>query len=78
MIFETTFECIALVVFIFSTCYLENNTEYFVAKSGSGSIGCLSLGLMQIASYAFKEQVRQSRELNSIIKKLRLETIPVE
>ncbi len=78
MFFETTSKlCIALSsILSFSTGYSENNTEYFAATSGS--IGCLSLGLMQIASYAYKEQVRQSRELNGILKKLRLETIPVE
>lgn len=78
MIFETTSKlCIALSsILSFSTGYSEDNTEYFAATSGS--IGCLSLGLMQIASYAYKEQLRQSRELNSILKKLRLETIPVE
>ena len=78
MIFETTSKlCIALSsILSFSTGYSENNTQYFAATSGS--IGCLSLGLMQIASYAYKEQVRQSKELNSILKKLRLETIPVE
>ena len=78
MIFETTSKlCIALSsILSFSTGYSEDNTQYFAATSGS--IGCLSLGLMQIASYAYKEQVRQSKELNSILKKLRLETIPVE
>ena len=78
MIFETTSKlCIALSsILSFSTGYSETNTQYFAATSGS--IGCLSLGLMQIASYAYKEQVRQSKELNSILKKLRLETIPVE
>tara|TARA_B110000483_G_scaffold239904_1_gene319381 strand:+ start:2547 stop:3137 length:591 start_codon:yes stop_codon:yes gene_type:complete len=78
MVFETTSKlCIAMSsILSFSTGYSENNTQYFAATAGS--IGCLSLGLMQIASFAYKEQVRQSRELNGILKKLRLQTIPVE
>ena len=78
MIFETTSKlCVAVSsILSFSTGYSKNNTEYFAATSGS--IGCLSLGLMQVASYAYKEQVRQSKELNGILKRLRLQTIPVE
>lgn len=77
MLFETTSKlCIAVSsILSFSTGYSTNNTQYFAATSGS--IGCLSLGLMQIASYAYKEQVGQSTELNTVLKKLRLETIPV-
>ena len=78
MIFETTAKlCVAVSsILSFSTGYSHKNTEYFAATSGS--IGCLSLGLMQVASYAYKEQIRQSKELNGILKKLRLQTIHVE
>lgn len=77
MIFETTSKlCIALSsILSFTTGYSTNNTQYFAATSGS--IGCLSLGLMQVSSYAYKEHIKQSKELNNVLKKLRIDTMPI-
>lgn len=59
--FETISKlCIALTsILSFSTGYFNDKTEYFAATSES--IGCLSLGFMQIASYGYKEQIRYLR-----------------
>ena len=57
----------------FSAGVYENQTLSFV----SGSISCLSLAFLQFSSFSYKENKKQSEELNVLLKKLGLETIPV-
>ena len=59
----------------FSTAYFPDQRSYLSLISGS--ISCLSLGTIQFASFCFKEHNRQSKELNAILKKLKIETIPL-
>jgi len=57
----------------FSAGVYEDQTLSFV----SGSISCLSLAFLQFSSFSYKENKKQSEELNVLLKKLGLETIPV-
>jgi len=57
----------------FSAGVYENQTLSFV----SGSISCLSLAFLQFSSFSYKENKKQSEELNVLLKTLGLETIPV-
>jgi len=57
----------------FSAGVYEDQTLSFV----SGSISCLSLAFLQFSSFSYKENKKQSEELNILLKKLGLETIPV-
>ena len=59
----------------FSTGYYDDDNK--VLSVCSGSIGCLSLGLMQVAAFSYKEHLRLSKELNAILHKLRIETLPI-
>ena len=61
---------------------LSFSTNYFEDHSGpislvSGSVSCVSLATIQFAAYCFKEHSRQSKELNAILKRLKIETIPI-
>jgi hypothetical protein len=57
----------------FSAGVYEDQTLSFV----SGSISCLSLAFLQFSSFSYKENKKQSEELNVLLKQLGLETIPV-
>jgi len=57
----------------FSAGVYEDQTLSFV----SGSISCLSLAFLQFSSFSYKENKKQSEELNVLLKTLGLETIPV-
>lgn len=66
---------VAASVISFSTSYFEERKDAlsFVA----GTVGCLSLGAIQCAAFAYKEHSRQAQELNSILRQLRIEEVPV-
>ena len=57
----------------FSAGYYHDDTLSFI----SGSISCLSLAFLQLSSFSYKENKKQSEELNILLKKLKLDTIPV-
>ena len=57
----------------FSAGVYEDQTLSFV----SGSISCLSLAFLQFSSFSYKENKKQSEELNILLKKLGLDTIPL-
>ena len=57
----------------FSAGFYHDETLSFVA----GSISCLSLAFLQLSSFSYKENKKQSEELNILLKKLKLDTIPV-
>jgi hypothetical protein len=59
-------------IFSFSAGYYHDDTLSFVA----GSISCMSLALLQIASFSYKENKKQGDELNILLKKLNLDTVP--
>jgi hypothetical protein len=59
-------------IFSFSAGVYRSETLSFV----SGSISCMSLALLQIASFSYKENKKQGDELNILLKKLKLDTIP--
>ncbi len=59
-------------IFSFSAGYYHDDTLSFV----SGSISCMSLALLQIASFSYKENKKQGDELNILLKKLNLDTVP--
>ena len=59
-------------IFSFSAGVYSSETLSFV----SGSISCMSLALLQIASFSYKENKKQGDELNILLKKLNLDTIP--
>ena len=59
-------------IFSFSAGYYHDDTLSFVA----GSISCMSLTLLQIASFSYKENKKQGDELNILLKKLNLDTVP--
>ena len=59
-------------IFSFSAGFYHDDTLSFVA----GSISCMSLALLQIASFSYKENKKQGEELNILLKKLNLDTIP--
>ena len=56
----------------FSAGYYHDDTLSFV----SGSVSCLSLALLQLSSFSYKENKKQGQELNIILKKLNLDTVP--
>lgn len=43
----------------------------------SGAISTFSLATLQFASFSYKENKKQSNELNNLLKSLKLETIPI-
>lgn len=57
----------------FSAGYYHDDTLSFV----SGSISCMSLAMLQLSSFSYKENKKQSQELNTLLKKLKLDTVPV-
>ena len=73
-----TFETVSKVmvafgsILSFSAGYYHDDTLSFI----SGSISCLSLACLQFSSFAYKENKKQGDELNIILKKLKLDTVP--
>ena len=73
-----TFETVSKImvaagsIFSFSAGFYHNDVLSFV----SGSISCLSLAFLQFSSFSYKEQKKQTAELNLILKKLKLDTLP--
>jgi hypothetical protein len=57
----------------FSAGYYKDDKLSFI----SGSISCLSLAFLQLSSFSYKENKKQSDELNILLKKLDLDTVPV-
>jgi hypothetical protein len=72
--FETLSKVLVAVggIVSFSSGYYHSENLSFFA----GSISCLSLALLQLSSFSYKENKKQSEELNMLLKKLRLDTIP--
>ena len=60
-------------IFSFSAGYYHDDTLSFI----SGSISCMSLAMLQLSSFSYKENKKQSQELNTLLKKLNLETVPL-
>ena len=56
----------------FSAGVYGDDTLSFV----SGAVSCMSLALLQIASFSYKENKKQGDELNILLKKLNLDTVP--
>ena len=74
-----TFETVSKImvafgsILSFSAGFYHDETLSFI----SGSISCLSLAFLQLSSFSYKENKKQSEELNILLKKLKLDTIPV-
>ena len=74
-----TFETVSKImvafgsILSFSAGFYHDERLSFVA----GSISCLSLAFLQLSSFSYKENKKQSEELNVLLKKLKLDTIPV-
>lgn len=73
-IFETISKILVAIgcIFSFSSGYFSNNELSFIA----GSISTISLAMLQISSFAYKENKRQTYELNILLQKLNIDTIP--
>lgn len=73
-----TFETLSKVmvalgsIMSFSAGYYHDDTLSFI----SGSISCLSLACLQFSSFSYKENKKQGDELNVLLKKLKLDTVP--
>jgi len=73
-----TFETLSKVmvalgsILSFSAGYYHDDTLSFI----SGSISCLSLASLQFSSFSYKENKKQGDELNILLKKLKLDTVP--
>jgi hypothetical protein len=57
----------------FSAGYYKNFSLSFIA----GSISCLSLALLQFSSFCYIQHKKQSTELNVLLRKLDIDTIPI-
>lgn len=73
-IFETISKILVALggIFSFSAGYYEDPILSFIA----GSITTISLAMLQFASFAYKENKKQTQELNNTLTKLGIETIP--
>jgi hypothetical protein len=60
-------------VLSFSSGYFGSNILSFI----SGSVSVLSLSLLQFGSFGFKQGKKQASDLNVLLRKLDLETVPV-
>ena len=74
-IFETLSKILVAAsgILSFASGYYKNDTLSFLA----GSISTISLAMLQFSSFCFKENKKQSDELNILLKKLGIDTIPV-
>lgn len=60
-------------VLSFSSGYFDSNILSFI----SGSVSVISLALLQFGSYGFLQSKKRGNDLNILLKKLDLDTIPV-
>ena len=74
IIFETVSKVMVALgsIMSFSAGYYHDDTLSFI----SGSISCLSLACLQFSSFSYKENKKQGDELNILLKKLKLDTVP--
>ena len=74
-VFETVSKLMVAMsgIFSFSSGYYNNTTLSFIA----GSVSCVSLALLQFSSFSYSENKKQSMELNVLLKKLDIDTIPI-
>lgn len=73
-IFETMSKILVAIgcIFSFSSGFYNNPTLSFI----SGSLSTISLAVLQISSFAYKENKKQTYELNILLEKLNIDTIP--
>jgi len=73
--FETLSKILVAIggVLSFSSGYFDSNILSFA----SGSISVISLALLQFSSFGFKQAKKKANDLNILLKKLDLDTIPV-
>jgi len=74
-VFETTSKILVAVgsILSFSTAYFEEPLLSFFA----GSISTLSLAMLQFSSFSYSENKKQGKELNVLLEKLNLDTVPI-
>lgn len=74
-IFETVSKILVAAsgILSFSSGYYKDETLSFLA----GSVSTISLAMLQFSSFCYRENKKQSDELNILLKKLGLDTIPV-
>lgn len=75
MTFETMSKATVAIggVLSFSSGYFNSNILSFI----SGSVSVVSLALLQFATFSFKQGKKQANDLNILLKKLDLDTMPV-
>ncbi len=73
--FETLSKILVAIggVLSFSSGYFDSKVLSFI----SGSISVVSLALLQFSSFGFKQAKKKANDLNILLKKLDLDTIPV-
>lgn len=73
--FETLSKILVAIggVLSFSSGYFDSKVLSFI----SGSISVVSLALLQFSSFGFKQAKKRANDLNILLKKLDLDTIPV-
>ena len=73
-IFETTSKVLVAIgsILSFSTAYFDEPLLSFFA----GTISTLSLAMLQFSSFSYSETKKQSKELNVLLEKLNLDTVP--
>lgn len=73
--FETLSKILVAIggVLSFSSGYFDSKVLSFI----SGSISVVSLALLQFSSFGFKQSKKRANDLNILLKKLDLDTIPV-
>ena len=74
-IFETLSKIFVAIgcILSFSSGYYKNDQLSFL----SGSVSTISLAMLQFSSFSFKENKKQSQELNILLNKLGLDALPV-
>jgi hypothetical protein len=74
-IFETTSKVLVAIgsILSFSTAYFDEPLLSFFA----GSISTLSLAMLQFSSFSYNENKKQGKELNVLLEKLNLDTVPI-
>lgn len=74
-IFETISKILVALggILSFSSGYYNNEVFSYL----SGCVATISLAMLQLSSFSFKENKKQSEELNVLLKKLGLDTVPV-
>jgi len=74
-IFETSSKLLVAIggIISFSSGYFQDPLLSFFA----GAISTLSLATLQFSSFAYSENKKQGQELNILLKKLDLDTVPI-